>query len=234
MENYHVCENCSTKNALYALNCTECKSYLRERVVNIDLGSFVFRLIEEPFVSLRKVIFAEHKNYSLVFFILLLIKVFSISFIVRNILPFQKFDFQYFWIYFMNIIVYFLPIFLLLSFSVFKIHQFLGNKERLKDQFATFTFAATPAIMSIVVLLPVEFALFGTYWFTFNPSPFILKSGIAYLLFGIEGILLLWTLFLFFVQFHIRTKKILYSIIAALISFTLLFGLPIIVPVFSF
>lgn len=233
MENYHVCENCGTKNALYALNCTKCKSYLRERVVNIDLGSFIFRLIEEPFVSLRRVIYAEHKNYSIVFFILLLLKVFSISFIVRNFLPLQKFDFHYFWIYFLNITVYFIPIFLLLSFLVFKMHQSFGNKERLKDQFATFTFASTPAIMSIVLLLPVEFALFGTYWFTFNPSPFFMKSAVAYLLFGIEGILLLWTLFLFFVQYHIRTKKIVYSILAALISFLLLFGLPVIVPVFS-
>jgi len=234
MENYQTCGNCGEKNALHALTCNSCRAYLRERVVNIDLGNFIFKLIEEPFNSMRRVIFAEHKNYSILFFILLLLKIFSMTFILRNFLPVQKFYSQFFSVYFVNIIVYVTVIFLVWNSLLYGVHKLMNLDVRYKDQLATSVFASMPVILGFLILIPVEIALFGMFWFTFNPSPFFIKTNPAYVLYGVEAILLIWTLFLFYVQFHVRTKKVIYSLVAAILTFFVLFGLPLIVPIIYF
>ena len=56
------CDNCGKENDFFALNCNNCKSYLRARVVNIDFWKTLWEMIEAPKEAFMKVIFAEHKN----------------------------------------------------------------------------------------------------------------------------------------------------------------------------
>ncbi|MBZ0198889.1 MAG: hypothetical protein K8H86_03410, partial [Ignavibacteriaceae bacterium] len=69
MKNPAVCKSCGAENPLYQLTCAKCKSYLRERVVNIDLWDLLALLLHSPSEAFRLIIKAEHKNF--IFFILL-------------------------------------------------------------------------------------------------------------------------------------------------------------------
>lgn len=234
MINRQICNNCGTENPLFALTCKSCRHYLRDRVVNLDLGNFVYKLMEEPIITLKKVIFAEHKNYSVLFFVLLILKTFFISFVLRNFLPFQKFDLNYFYIYFLNIAGYFIALFVLWNIVVFLFHKLFGIKEKLRDNFAVSVFSGSPLVLSLVILTPIELALFGFHWFIFNPSPFFLFNTAAYVLYGLEALFLFWGIILYCFQYYVRSGNIIYSIPAGIVTFALLYGVPVILPVFNF
>ena len=57
------CKKCNHINPAYKYICSECKSYLRERVVNIDLWNTIQLIIEDPHKAFKQIIFAEHKNF---------------------------------------------------------------------------------------------------------------------------------------------------------------------------
>jgi hypothetical protein len=79
-----------------------------------------------------------------------------------------------------------------------------------------YSFAFTPQILGLIILTPVEFALFGEYWFTFNPSPFIIKPIAAYTLIGIEGIMCLWSCALFIFSTYAQCRNKIYSVVAGI------------------
>ena len=70
MKNVITCKSCGAENPFYGIICTECKSYLRERIVNIDLFNVTSLLIHSPREAFTQIIRAEHKNF--IFFLLLL------------------------------------------------------------------------------------------------------------------------------------------------------------------
>jgi hypothetical protein len=79
------------------------------------------------------------------------------------------------------------------------VYDFGLIKLRIKDLIAVSVFAFVPFVLSIFLLLPVEVGLFGEFWFTFHPFPWVIKSFPAYFLLFIHGLMLAWSLFLFFI-----------------------------------
>src|SRR4030065_2879879 len=80
MKNGIICKNCQTLNPFHELTCRNCKSYLRERVYNLDLWKLLEQLIESPLNGFTKIIHSEQKNF--VVFIILLS---SIKFFINTI-----------------------------------------------------------------------------------------------------------------------------------------------------
>ncbi len=226
MRNIQTCENCSAENPFYQLICSKCRAYLRDRVVNIDLWDTVGKLIESPSATFLKIIFAEHKNFSILLTFLIAFKVFINSLLV---LPYFKAD-SYLS---NNLLAYFVFVIGLLFLMIYTLSIFLkfvtgisGIKARTMDNYAIIIYALVPYVFALIFLFPVELVLFGKYLFSANPSPFMLKPFASYVVLGIEVIIILWSLLLVLLGIHSFTRSKLFSIFSSIIIIIILNVLP--------
>ena len=217
MKNPIICKNCGAENPFYGLICKECKGYIRERIVNIDLFKVLSLLIHSPREAFSLIIRAEHKNF--IFFLMLLA---SAKFLIDSMyvsLAFTRHE-----PYLGNFISgYFLilagtGVFILLFSAILKfIYTTFDLKTRIRDNFAILIYSLIPYVFAVLILFPVEVTVFGNNLFSNNPAPFSIKSSFAYILVGFEGLMFIWSLFLSFAGFLTQTRNVIYSIITALI-----------------
>ena len=71
-----------------------------------------------------------------------------------------------------------------------------GVKVRFRNSLAALAYAVSPVVSSVVIILPIELALFGMYLFTSNPSPYALKPVAYVMLIGFDSLLALWSILL--------------------------------------
>ncbi len=223
MKNSVICSNCHTENPFYKLICENCKSYIRDRVYNIDLGTAIGRLIESPTKGFKTIIFSEHKNF-LVFLILLSVlkleldSVFISLYLKQHIISLNNFAAGY-----LVLLIILFSALLLFSYLVNILNKGLGFETRTKDNFSIYTFSLLPHIFALIILFPLELVMFGEYLFSINPSPFALKEFIAYSLLILELLIIAWSCFLTVMANYTQTKNLPYSIIISLIFHSLLF-----------
>ncbi len=217
MKNEILCKNCGSENPFYGFICKSCKGYLRERIVNVDLWHAFNLLIESPVKAFLLIIKAEHKNF--IFFItffaaikLLIDAVFITQF------RFGETDF------FASLLIKFLIVFggFLAIISIFSlIYKYLnislGLYTRFKDNFAILIYSFVPFVFALFILFLIEISLFGGYLFSVNPSPFVIKETLAYVLLVVEFLIILWSIFLSVTALYAQTKNIPYSITLAAI-----------------
>jgi hypothetical protein len=224
MDNFLICNNCKTVNALYASNCKSCNSFLRSKIANIDLWDSVWDLLTEPVKITVKLIQSEKKNFLISLLCLWLFKSTVNNYILKN---YYLAGTEYVSSFTTSLleggvvaigIMALFSLIMTLVFSLFKI------KTRFNDNFTIYTYALVPILLSFVFLTPFHFALYGFYWFTVNPSPLIIKPLVTYVLYGIEGLFMLWTLVLFIVATYTQSKRIILSVIAGIILFTFVMG----------
>ena len=192
------CKKCNFINPPYKNICSECKSYLRERIVNIDLWDTIRLIIEDPEKAFRNIIFAEHKNFIIfiTFFIaiknLIIARFFSVpelgmngvitSFIISLVLA---------------IIVTSL---LIISFSLVQNKKYSKKevKLRFKDIYAVNAYSFIPYLFGLVFIFPVELVVLGGDIFSNNPYSFEIKPLITYILIGFELITITWSFYLIY------------------------------------
>lgn len=224
MKNEIVCKNCQTHNPFHELTCRNCKSYLRERVYNIDLWKLLENLIESPVKGFTKIIHSEQKN-----FILFIILIASIKFFINTIFfsltnPENN-------LYSINSIRNYLIILLstamiisLISLLTKFTNQISGNVTRTKDIFSTLSYSLVPNIFALVIFFPLELIFFGGYLFSNNPSPFIIKETVAYIMLVLELLIIGWTFFLAIMALYTLTKNVFYSISMGILYGLMIFG----------
>ncbi|MBN2571790.1 MAG: hypothetical protein JXA68_06650 [Ignavibacteriales bacterium] len=225
-----VCKNCNSENDLFRLNCYNCNALLRTRVVNIDLWKTVGRIVENPIKAFKEIIQAEHKNFIFILLFFLGIKYFANAlFFSESVYKVDVIN-NFIWI---NWIV-FSGIFFLFVFSFSMLITFVNKsfkiQTRYRDNLSIYIYSFIPQLFALITLLPIEFALFGQYWFTKNPEPFVIRPVASYILFILEIICIIWSVLLFILSTFIQTSKIVYSIFIGLISIILLCGLIFFVP----
>jgi hypothetical protein len=234
MPNNLICGNCETKNELFQINCSNCNALLRNRVVNIDLWATIWQLIESPTKAIKNIIWAEHKNFVLFISFLIGIKSFTNTLLLSslfNINPAYHTSLLY--NFFLSIIYLFLFLHLF-AFVFSKSLKSFGLKSRFKDNYSMLVYSLLPNVVALILLVPVEYALFGKYWFLFNPAPFEIKPLAAYILFGLEGIFFLWSILLLILGFYTQIGKKIISIIVLIIFIAILYLFPVIAPFFPF
>jgi Yip1 domain len=223
MKNSIICSNCKTENPSYKVICDNCKSYIRDRVYNIDLGNVVASLIESPTKGFRRIIFSEHKNF-LTFIIILSVLKFEIDSVFislvfnQHIITFKNFTVGYF-----LLAIIFSLILFLFSYLVTVLNKKLGYETRIKDNFSIYTYSFLPHIFALFILFPLELVMFGGYLFSSNPSPFDIKEFIAYTLAIMELLIIIWSFFLTIMANYTQTQNLIYSIIISIIFHSLLF-----------
>ncbi len=217
MKNTTVCKSCGTENPFYSTTCQNCKAYLRERIANIDLGFILARLIDSPLTAFRQIILSEHKNFLSFIILLSSFKFFIDSRFASLALNKSEGSWNIFILNFI-IIAGTITLFVFGFSLILKIlNKSFGLETRIKDYFAIIEYSFIPQIFALLILLPIEFIVFGGNLFSNNPSPFVLKNTVAFLLLIFEGLIILWSIFLNVLAFFSQTKNIINAIAATFV-----------------
>lgn len=225
MKNVLICNNCGRENPFHQLTCSECKSFLRARIVNIDFWDTLWKLFYSPVQTAKNIIQSENKNFVATCAFIVAIKFSLVSLILMNAFhPEENGTYTFIQGFFSGGLPFLvsIPLFALL---VTLLSNKFGIKGRIGDAISIYFFSFAPLIMSLFVLTPIQFALFGEYWFTFNPSPFIIKPQAAIAIFIMEILMILWSAFLFVTSTYAQTKNVIYSISVGVTGFVILMTL---------
>lgn len=212
-----TCKKCSTVNPLYTSICINCKSYLRERVVNIDLWKTIGQLIGEPQSAFRQIIYAENKNF--IIYILLFIGLKNL--IISRFLSVPTLGKDGVTSSF--ILSYLLMLtFTILIFSGFTLLQKIFYNKlkiqlRFKDIFSLNIYVFIPFVLSLFSIFIVEIVVLGSDIFSNNPNPFQIKPTAAYLLLGFEVFVFLWSIYLLSLSIIFISGRIFISILLTLL-----------------
>ena len=230
MENSQICPSCGTENSFYEQNCVKCGNVLRNRVVNIDLWKTLWELIETPKQAFSNIIYSEHKNFISIILLLAGIKFFLNSYTLKNLIyGFGDYNI------FLNLLIEigaFIIFLIIISTTLFFTLKSAKIKARFKDLLAVYSYSFIPMIIGLMILFPLEYALFGAYFFTYDPSPFFVKPTPSYILIFLEALIYLWTLGLFIFGSIVLTGKKSFSIIIGISIFLLLGLFQIFIPFF--
>jgi len=225
MINSVSCPNCKAENPFYNSICSSCKTYLRDRVYNLDLWALVSSIIESPSKAFRTVIFSEHKNF--IFFILLFL---ALKYLInaRFISMISIGDFQSTVGLQISYLII-LAVMLLFSLTFSFLYTWIGKLNniylRFKDTFALIIYSQIPLLFGLIILFSLELVIFGDYLFSLNPTPFTIKGLIAYFFLLLEVGVTIWSIFLLFKAFRAQSHNISFSLTATVIFFVLLSSL---------
>jgi hypothetical protein len=210
------CKKCNHINPAYKNICSECKNYLRERVVNIDLWNTIQLIIEDPLKAFKQIIFAEHKNF--IFFITFLIAIKNL--LVARFLSVPKLGINGVTTSFIISLALMVLITLSLSLSFTFIQKTLYNRKditlRFRDIYAVNAFSFIPYLFGLFFVFPVELIVLGGDIFSNNPYSFDIKPVVAYILIVIEFIIILWSFYLISNSIFSISANRLYSILITL------------------
>ncbi|GAB4300756.1 MAG: hypothetical protein Kow0098_28450 [Ignavibacteriaceae bacterium] len=229
-----VCSNCGAENPFYALNCSGCKSFFRERVPNIDFGKINSQLIEAPSKAFTRIIYAEHKNFVFLILILIAVKFFiNLHFSALLFKETASTAINEFLILIISLATVSL-FFYISSLKIRFLNRLLNFRSRIKDSFAVITFSFYPLCFVVIILFPIELIVFGEYLFSVNPSPFELKEMLAYILLAFEALPVLWSLFLLQRGLYVQSKNIFLSVSGTVIIQAAFYGLIVLLSYFLF
>lgn len=217
MKNETTCRSCNTINAAYRLNCTNCNAYLRDRVVNIDLWHTFSKLTSEPADGFKLIRNSEHKNFILLIFMLAVMKLMQNTMFLSLAYYLEPNITRNFFLNFVIIAVIFSVLIVGSSFLLKFIAKIKGTSLRFLDNLAIILYSFFPYAGAFIILLPLEYVIFGEYLFTRNPSWFVLNTAFAWLFTLIEAAFFIWSSFLLISGLRSQTNNKLFSVIFGLV-----------------
>lgn len=218
------CSICGFDNFILDYKCINCGTIIREKVTNINLGDLLKDLLFNIDFAIKRILYAEHKTYLFVILFVLTLK-FTILTLIN--ISFIDLDSHFQSSFFVtSIFVFWCLYFLIISFLFKIIFQFFTQiKLGYKTTLALILFPFTYFSVSILILFPVELMLFGKYLFSNNPSIFEINYSKALAIIFLEGVILLYSLFLLFKSLvFILRKNFLSFLSMAIILICIIFG----------
>lgn len=159
------CPICNTDNPDFALRCKSCGSILQQSVKTLDLFSTIYDLWRYPDFTFRKIILAEHKNYTV---FMALLEGIGISYFFMFVV--KAGDIYSIDLWRLVVSGVGLAIFIFLPFLyVFSIVSYLTLRTvqtgvTLKGFISATIYGLHPVAFSAIVLLPAEVAVFGAFF----------------------------------------------------------------------
>jgi hypothetical protein len=221
-----TCGVCKTENDEFAIVCRNCKSYIQNRIPNLDFFATVWKVIESPRRAFHDITLAEHKNYSLLLFAL-----FGIGLSYTGFWYFQlgsRFDSL------LDLLAKATAIGVVLGFvcavlftSLFDlVVRILGGKGALRNSLGILAYATTPVSLTLAMILPIELLSFGMYLFTSNPNPYLIKPGLYVALLFSDSAMALWAFGLSVIGASVSKQlSLTKSFVAALVTTVLSLGI---------
>jgi len=173
----------------FSLRCASCGSLLQQRSKTLDLFSTIYNLWRYPDFTFRKIILAEHKNYTILiglleaiglsFLFLFMIKagdIFSID-LLRLLDAGIGLAF-----------VVFFPLLYLFAMLSYFSARVSRTGASLRGFVSTMIYGLHPIGLSTIIILPSGIAIFGPYLFSNNPSPSTINPIPFYLLLLLESL----------------------------------------------
>ena len=216
---YTKCKKCGHINSAYKNICAECKSYLRERIVNIDLWNTIQLIIEDPVRAFKRIIFSEHKNFIVfITFFIALKNLITVRFLSIPDLGLNGVRTSFI---FSLILMSLITLLLLISFSSVQriLYRKMAINLRLKDIFAVNAYSFIPYLFGLIFIFPVELIVLGEDIFSNNPYSFQIKPLITFLLIGFEFLTIFWSFYLIHRTIFLITSKRFFSIFITSIYF---------------
>lgn len=218
-----ICKTCGSGNFDYDFKCKNCKSFLRERIVNIDLGETLLRIIDSPSETLAKIKYSEHKNYILFLIFFLSIRFLIISRFISVPFVNDQIGLNFSILLILSLLIT-VSLFLILSFLLQKIFLSVKIKTRFRDILAVMIYSLLPNLFALFILFPVELVFYGEYLFSNNPYPFQIKESIFYFLLFLESLTILWSVFLTYVGIKEFAKSKIFSSIISILVWIVISG----------
>ena len=187
-----TCKVCNASNDEFATVCSHCKSYIQNRITNLDFFETVWNVIESPRKAFHDITLAEHKNYTF-----LLFSLFGVALSFTGCWYFRlgtRFETLLDLLAEMSVIGIGMGLFSGVLFTlIFEIVvRLVGGRGALRNSMGTLAYATTPVSLSLVLILPIELLTFGMYLFTSNPNPYAIKPGLFVALVSFDSIMGLW------------------------------------------
>jgi len=192
-----TCPSCGTENSVLNLRCSACGAFIRDRVPAIDLFSALWGMIERPAATLLRYARSEQKNYVHLLFALtgpLLVAV------LLSVLRAGDRDMAFGYV--LLSVVLFGPFAGLILFSMVSwlaaagLRVFLGLRLGYRLAAGYVAYASAPLMWASVIILPLQLGVFGITLFSSNPAAWSLQPVPFWLLAGLDGVALLWTVLL--------------------------------------
>lgn len=188
-----ACTVCGAQNDDFVVVCVSCKSFLQMKVDNLNLFETLWSLMESPGAAFRRIALARHKNY-----VILLSCLLGIA-IVYSVIWFKHLGTRF-------------PDFALLvgaglvagpfvgvlftslfSIILHRVGRILGGTGSYRNVRAASVYAIAPIVYSLVLVFPIELAIFGPYFFSDNPPPLVINPAAYIVLLGFDGAAVLWS-----------------------------------------
>jgi len=188
-----LCPVCGKENDDLAVVCVSCKGYLQTKVDTLDLFHTSWGLLETPRTTMHRIAISRHKNYTI-----FLTALFGIAFAV-TILWFGNFGRVLGGLGGVLLVaVLGGPILGLISVLLMSIvlriaSKILGGHSSMRETFAVVAYATVPIVWSLVLVFPVELAVFGGYFFDSNPPPQVINPIAYLLLLTLDSIAVFWS-----------------------------------------
>ena len=221
LQNDQICSNCGKENALFEKNCSNCKHYLRTTIVNIDLWQTVWQLIESPTTGLKNIIWAEHKNFIVFLLLALACKLYLASVTIQSAI--SRYFYQTEHIIYNALIcsgIYIVTVIILSKLLSMVLAR--KTKTRFKDNLSIIIYSTIPLVFGAIFLIPVEYGIFGKQWFDYNPSPFIIKESLAYILLFLEVLMFIWSVFILYLAIRLQSNSSIKSIVFTILFWTII------------
>lgn len=217
------CPTCATNNDPFSIICINCKGYLQNKVVNLDLGRMIWKIIEDPISAFREIGLAQNKNFALMLHGFLGI---ALTFTLMWHLEIgDRFE----GLLELLIIGTLLGataggIGMLMISTIFHlVTRSLGGRGSIRDSYALIGYSSVPILFSLILVFPIELMTFGMYLFAGNPSPYVIKPTLFLVLAGLDLTLFIWTVVLVILGTKVIHRLSTFKSIA--IAFVLLVGL---------
>ncbi len=177
------CNVCNTENMDFSIRCGTCGSLLQQRQRTLDFFSTISNLWRYPDFAFRKIILAEHRNYTI---LIALLEAAGLSFLFLFVIKagdVLSIDLKQLLSTGIGLaVVVFFPFLYLFSLLCYFSARVSRTGASLRGFTASMIYALHPIAISAVIILPCEIAVFGPYVFSNNPSPQTINPIPFYLL----------------------------------------------------
>ncbi len=176
--------------------CGGCGSFLQSKVEALNLFQTLWGLLESPQRTMKRIVLARHKNYTL-----LLSALFGIG-LVLDVAWYKSLADRFGDL--MTLVgtaliagpIVGIASVIVLSFLLQQATKLFGGRATLRSLFAATAYALFPFVAVLVFLVPLEIAIFGMDFFGANPPPMLIKPVEYAALLIMKAIAAMYALFL--------------------------------------
>ncbi len=218
-----ACSVCGNNYFVLDYKCKNCGNILREKFSVVNLSEILKDLLFDAEIGVKKILFAERKNYVLFLFVLLSLKLTLFTLYDMNFSDLNShlnsfslpFKILLAWLGYLNLV------FLLIKFLFDLLYKI---KVNFKTIASIFSYSNIYLSVSLIILFPLELMLFGFYLFSSNPSIFEINFSKAVITLFLEATLLSYSLYLLFKFYVFILQMKIRAIFITIISMSLIFS----------